>query len=92
MKLFNENKVNNRIEKAKKIGKGRIDRRSVKSIIIKLHETSQLSYRELEILNDLKAIERNGNVPSNYIIYEFYNSKGEGFEAGVTPNGVGITN
>ena len=50
------------------------------------------AYREIEILNDLTEVAKKKDAPSNYLIYEFYNSKGEGFEAGYTPNGMGITN
>ena len=46
----------------------------------------------MEILNNLTEVIKKKDVPSNYLIYEFYDSEGNGFEAGYTPNGMGITN
>ena len=48
-------------------------------------------YREIEILKDLKSIEINHEVPQGYHILRFFNSGGEGFEGGRTPNGYSIT-
>ena len=62
------------------------------SCIKNLDLKGYFAYREFEILNDLTEVIKKIDVPSNYLIYEFYSSKGEGFEAGYTPNGMGITN
>lgn len=64
----------------------------VTSCIKILDSKKCFEYREFEILNDLVEVTKKKDVPSNYLIYEFYNSKGEGFEAGYTPSGMGITN
>jgi hypothetical protein len=48
-------------------------------------------YREIEILKDLKTVEINHDVPSGYKILRFYDSNGNGFEGGKTPNGYSIT-
>ena len=52
---------------------------------------SQLEYREIEILKDLKVVKINHEVPAGYHILEFYDSQGKGFEAGKTPSGYSIT-
>ena len=62
----------------------------VKSCIKALNK--ELCYRENEILSDLKTVIKKKDIPNNYLIYEFYNSNGEGFEGGYTPNGMSITN
>jgi hypothetical protein len=50
-----------------------------------------LGYREEAILADLAEVEQNAEVPNDYIIYDFYDSNGDGFEAGKTPAGYSIT-
>jgi len=51
-----------------------------------------IALREREILNDLAEVRQNVEVPADYLIYEFYDAKGDGFEAGKTPTGYSITN
>lgn len=51
-----------------------------------------LAGRENGILNDLATVEQNKDVPSDYVVYSFYDSVGNGFEAGKTPSGYSITN
>ncbi len=81
------NKINN--DKIILVNTRKID---VISCIKSLDSKKCFAYRELEILNDLVEVAKKKDVSSNYLIYEFYNSKGKGFEAGYTPNGMGITN
>jgi hypothetical protein len=66
------------------------DRQTAETIIKKLSD--QFGFRELDILENLTTVEKNNNVPANYIIYKFFNEIGEGFEAGKTPRGYGVTN
>ena len=62
------------------------------SCIKSLDNKKCFNYRELEILSNLTEVIKKIDVPSNYLIYEFYDSEGDGFEAGYTPNGMRITN
>ena len=62
------------------------------SCIKSLDNKKCFNYRELEILRNLTEVIKKIDVPSHYFIYEFYDSEGNGFEAGYTPNGMGITN
>lgn len=62
----------------------------IATIIHKLEH--EFGYRETEILKDCANIERNYEVPKGYHILRFYDSKGNGFECGKTPNGYSITN
>ena len=80
-------KINN--DKIILIGTRKMD---IISCIKSLDSKKCFAYRELEILNNLTEVIKNKDVPSNYLIYEFYDSEGKGFEAGYTPNGMGITN
>lgn len=66
------------------------NRRTAEAIIRNV--SKDLKFRELDILENLATVEKNNNVPSNYTIYSFFNEFGEGFEAGKTPWGYGITN
>lgn len=86
--------INVIIEKIKndKINLNGTRKMDIISCIKSLDSKGCFAYRELEILNDLVEVAKKKDAPSNYLIYEFYNSKGEGFEAGYTPNGMGITN
>jgi hypothetical protein len=54
--------------------------------------SNDLGYREKAIITDLAEIRQNSEVPNDYIIYEFYNSKGDGFDAGKIQQGYSITN
>ena len=62
-----------------------------KTIISIFKSRKELGFRENEILNDITTIEKNNDVPEGYIIYGFYDSNGNGFEGGKTPNGYSIT-
>lgn len=62
------------------------------SCIKALDKEKQFSHREMEILNNLTEVVKKKDVPSGYLIYEFYDKNGDGFEAGYTPRGMGITN
>lgn len=66
------------------------NRQTAETIIKKLSD--QFGFRELDILENLATVEKNNNVPSDYTIYKFFNEFGEGFEAGKTPSGYGVTN
>lgn len=61
------------------------------AIFILLRLEKYFGYREIEILKDLKTIEINHEVPTGYHILRFYDSNGNGFEGGKTPNGYSIT-
>ena len=54
--------------------------------------SNQFAYRENAIIKDLASIEINKEVPEGYYILRFYDSKGNGFEGGKTPNGYSVTN
>lgn len=71
------------------IGTRKID---VISCIKSLDSKKCFNYREREILSNLTEVIKKKDVPSNYLIYEFYDAKGNGFEAGYTPKGMGVTN
>ena len=48
---------------------------------------SDISIRESDILKDISVISQNNDVPERYKIYSFFDSKGNGFEAGQVPTG-----
>lgn len=85
------NKIINRINNDKiiLINTRKMD---VISCIKSLDSKKYLNYREMEILNNLNEVIKKKDVPSNYLIYEFYDFNGDGFEAGYTPRGMGVTN
>ncbi len=50
-----------------------------------------ISCRENIILQNLASVEKNNEVPADYVIYSFFDQKGNGFEAGKTPLKYSIT-
>jgi len=68
-----------------------------KQVISALLNTIKRAYRqggcrEKNIIENLHSIEQKKEVPNNYTIFEFYNLNSDGFDAGKTPSGYGITN
>ena len=79
---FKENLKNCKLEN--------VTKKQVLEVIKNLKQ--DLNNREFEILENITEIKQNKEVPKDYFILEFYAYNGDGFEAGKTPSGYGITN